>query len=58
MAEELREMSGAGENLSGIARHLNAVGIPTAMGGRWQAVQVKRVLESPRLRSLNALPCN
>jgi len=57
-ATTIMEMSGAGENLSGIARHLNAVGIPTAMGGRWQAVQVKRVLESPRLRSLNALPCN
>ena len=30
---------------NGIARALNERGIPTARGGRWQAVQVQRVLE-------------
>ncbi len=30
---------------TGIARILNERGVPTARGGKWQAVQVKRVLE-------------
>jgi len=30
---------------SGIATALNAQGVPTARGGKWQAVQVQRVLE-------------
>ncbi|CCQ73916.1 recombinase family protein [Magnetospira sp. QH-2] len=34
------------DSLGGIARALNDRRIPTARGGRWQAVQVKRVLES------------
>lgn len=32
-------------SLHGIAKALNEQGIPTARGGQWQAVQVKRVLE-------------
>lgn len=48
-ASQIVELSETGENLSGIARHLNAAGVPTAMGGTWHAVQVKRVLESPRV---------
>jgi len=32
-------------SLRAIAAGLNAQGIPTARGGRWSAVQVKRVLE-------------
>lgn len=31
-------------SLNGIAQALNARGIPTALGGRWSAVQVSRVL--------------
>jgi DNA invertase Pin-like site-specific DNA recombinase len=48
-ASQIVELSEAGENLSGIARHLNAAGVPTAMGGTWHPVQVKRVLKSPRV---------
>lgn len=33
---------------SGIARKLNEVGVPTPRGGRWQAVQVQRVLRRAR----------
>lgn len=32
-------------SLNGIAHALNQRGVPTARGGRWQAVQVKRVLK-------------
>ena len=52
-ASQIVELSESGENLSGIARHLNAAGVPTALGGTWQPVQVSRVLKSPRV--LNAL---
>lgn len=44
------ELSEAGDSLAGIARQLNAEGIPTARGGQWQAVQVSRVLTSPRVQ--------
>lgn len=41
--EEVR--AGGETSLAGIARALNERGVPTARGGKWQAVQVKRVLE-------------
>ena len=44
------ELSEAGNSLNGIARQLTAEGIPTARGGKWQAVQVSRVLSSPRVK--------
>lgn len=44
------KMSEGGNSLSGIARELTARNIPTARGGRWQAVQVGRVLSSPRVK--------
>jgi DNA invertase Pin-like site-specific DNA recombinase len=44
------ELSRVGHSLAGIARQLNAEGIPTARGGNWQAVQVSRVLASPRVK--------
>lgn len=47
-------MSEAGDSLAGIARQLNAEGITTARGGSWQAVQVSRVLASPRVKILAA----
>jgi len=39
----------AGRPLRQIAEHLNRAGVQTARGGRWQASQVKRVLD--RLRA-------
>jgi DNA invertase Pin-like site-specific DNA recombinase len=47
-------MSEAGDSLAGIARQLNAEGVSTARGGQWQAVQVSRVLASPRVKILAA----
>jgi DNA invertase Pin-like site-specific DNA recombinase len=44
------DMSQAGLGLSAIARELTARDIPTARGGKWQAVQVSRVLSSPRVK--------
>jgi len=44
------ELSEAGNSLAGIARQLTAEGVPTARGGTWQAVQVSRVLSSPRVK--------
>ena len=38
-----------GATLREIAAQLDAAGVPTARGGRWQASQVKRVLD--RLRA-------
>ena len=35
----------AGKPLRQIADHLNRAGVQTARGGRWQASQVKRVLD-------------
>lgn len=35
----------AGKTLREIADHLDKAGVPTARGGKWQASQVKRVLE-------------
>lgn len=37
---------------NGIARALNAAGIPTARGGTWQAVSVQRVMARQDLRSV------
>lgn len=39
-------MKERGDSLRKIATALNEAGIPTARGGQWQAVQVKRVLEA------------
>jgi DNA invertase Pin-like site-specific DNA recombinase len=36
-------------SLSSIAKSLNISGVPTAKGSTWQAVQVSRVLKSPRV---------
>jgi DNA invertase Pin-like site-specific DNA recombinase len=44
------KMSEGGNSLAGIARELEARNIPTARGGKWQAVQVGRVLSSPRVK--------
>jgi len=44
------KMSEGGNSLAGIARELTARNIPTARGGKWQAVQVGRVLSSPRVK--------
>jgi len=42
----IRELQAAGvTSLTGIAAGLNDQGIPTPRGGRWQAVQVSRILE-------------
>lgn len=46
IAPAIRELQAAGvTSLIGIATALNDQGIPTPRGGRWQAVQVSRVLE-------------
>ena len=46
LAPIIAELKGAGiTSLGGIARALNERGIPTQRGGKWQAVQVQRVLE-------------
>lgn len=46
IAPAIRELQAAGvASLTGIAAGLNDQGIPTPRGGRWQAVQVQRVLE-------------
>jgi len=46
LAPIIAELKGAGiTSLGGIARALNERGIPTPRGGKWQAVQVQRVLE-------------
>jgi hypothetical protein len=44
----IRELQASGiASLSGIARELNARGVPTLRGGsEWQAVQVQRVLKA------------
>lgn len=47
-------MSKTGDSLAGVARQLNAEGVSTARGGQWQAVQVSRVLTSPRVKILAA----
>lgn len=47
-------MSKTGDSLAGVARQLNAEGVSTARGGQWQAVQVSRVLASPRVKILAA----
>lgn len=45
LAPTLAELRAAGiASASGIAKALNAKGIPTSRGGEWQAVQVQRVL--------------
>ena len=48
--DEIR--AGGITTLSGIADALNAKGVPTARGGRWQAVQVARVLKVTVARPL------
>lgn len=48
--ETVLSLSAGGHSLAGIARELNARGISTARGGKWQAVQVSRVLSSPRVK--------
>lgn len=46
VAEEIEKIRAAGvSTLNGIAAELNARNIPTARGGRWQAVQVDRVMK-------------
>lgn len=46
LAATVREIQGRGiVSTRGIAAELNALGIPTARGGHWGAVQVSRVLE-------------
>ena len=47
------QASGA-SSLRGIASGLNERGIPTARGGAWSAVQVKRVMRRAGLKSLAA----
>jgi DNA invertase Pin-like site-specific DNA recombinase len=42
-------LAGEAMSLAGIAQHLNLAGVPTAKGSTWQAVQVSRVLKSPRV---------
>jgi DNA invertase Pin-like site-specific DNA recombinase len=45
IAPAIRELQAAGiTSLTGIAAGLNDQGIPTPRGGKWQAVQVQRVL--------------
>lgn len=45
IAPAIRELRATGvTSLTGIAQGLNELGIPTPRGGRWQAVQVHRVL--------------
>lgn len=41
----VRPMRDAGKSLRQIAEALNAAGQPTARGGKWQAAQVKRLLD-------------
>lgn len=36
-----------GETLSGIAEYLNRTGVPAPQGGRWQPVQVRRLIDKP-----------
>ena len=45
-------LQGLGFTLRGTARRLNELGVPTARGGQWQAVQVSRVLKSPRMSEM------
>lgn len=48
LAPVIEEVRAAGAvSLRDIAAGLNARGIPTARGGEWSAVQVKRVMERP-----------
>jgi DNA invertase Pin-like site-specific DNA recombinase len=53
MSEDLRqriaEAHRAGGTFSGIARQLNAEGVPTARGGRWHASTVVKVIQSLQL---------
>ncbi|WP_336486487.1 recombinase family protein [Methylobacterium nigriterrae] len=45
IAPTIRELQSQGiTSLGGLAKALNERGIPTAMGGTWQAIQVRRVL--------------
>lgn len=45
---QIEQIRGTGAaSLRQIAEELNAAGITTARGGKWQAAQVKRVLERP-----------
>ena len=45
LADVLIPMRGAGASLRAMASRLEALGIPTARGGQWQARQVARILE-------------
>ncbi|WP_336491033.1 recombinase family protein [Methylobacterium nigriterrae] len=45
LAPVMRELQAGGASLRQVAAKLNVRGIPTARGGAWSAVQVKRVLE-------------
>ncbi|MEW2912326.1 recombinase family protein [Leisingera sp. JC11] len=45
VAQTVQPLRAQGASLRQIAEALNASGVPTARGGRWQASQVKRVLE-------------
>ena len=48
----IREMARrvlAGESAFGVANDLNRRGVPSATGGRWQSVRVKRILRSGRI---------
>ena len=45
LSEELQPLVGIGASLRTMADHLNCCNIRTARGGKWTAVQVKRVLD-------------
>jgi DNA invertase Pin-like site-specific DNA recombinase len=45
VAQTVQPLRAQGASLRQIADALNASGVPTARGGKWQASQVKRVLE-------------
>lgn len=45
VAKTVQPLRAQGASLREIAEALNTSGVPTARGGRWQASQVKRVLE-------------
>jgi site-specific DNA recombinase len=49
----VREMHQAGQGLREIARHLTAMGRKTKRGGEWQAVTVKRLLQTRYIEGIS-----
>jgi site-specific DNA recombinase len=50
--QELARRTLAGESLASLCRELNARGIPTAAGGRWNPTTLRRILIGPHLAGL------